>query len=313
LANHRYSNLDPTHAPHGARAILRWGVTERLRGRRRRRPPGPPAPRVEPDLELIHGSSERPLITWIGHCSYLCSLGGRRFLIDPVFSSHAGVLYPRYDAPGLSARELPRIAAILLTHNHFDHLDARAMREIDRSVPAVAPLGMARWLRGRGRQEVHELDWWQQIELEGLSVTLVPSCHWSRRGVFDTNRALWGGYVVEADGVRVYHAGDSAYFEGFAEIGRRFPELSAAMLPIGAYEPGWFMEHYHMNPEQAGQAFLDLGARTMVPMHWGAFQLADDPLCEPFDRIRAWWQVQAPGDRRLALMSVGETIELERG
>jgi L-ascorbate metabolism protein UlaG (beta-lactamase superfamily) len=211
----------------------------------------------------------------------------------------------------LTARELPEIAAVLLTHNHYDHLDGGAVRAVSPELPIVAPLGMGRWLRRRGRRSVHELGWWQSISLDGLTVTLVPSCHWSRRGVFDTNRALWGGYVVEAGGLRMYHAGDSAYFDGFGEIGRRFSNLSAAMLPIGAYEPAWFMEHYHMNPEQAGQAFLELGARTLVPMHWGAFQLADEPLCEPADRIRAWWQRHAPEGRRLAVMAVGETIELE--
>jgi L-ascorbate metabolism protein UlaG (beta-lactamase superfamily) len=232
-------------------------------------------------------------------------------LIDPVFARHAGTLYPRYGKPGLTARELPEVAAVLLTHNHYDHLDGGALRAVDSELPVVAPMGIGRWLRRRRRRVVHELEWWQSFSLDGLSVTLVPSCHWSRRGVFDTNRALWGGYVIEAEGRSIYHAGDSAYFDGFGEIGGRFPDLSAALLPIGAYEPAWFMEHYHMNPEQAGQAFLELGARTLVPMHWGAFQLADEPLCEPAERVRAWWDRHASEDRRLAVMAVGETIELE--
>jgi L-ascorbate metabolism protein UlaG (beta-lactamase superfamily) len=117
--------------------------------------------------------------------------------------------------------------------------------------------------------------------------------------------------VIRGGGCSVYHAGDSAWFDGFAEIGRRFPCLDAAMLPIGGYEPGWFMEHYHLNPEQAGRAFLDLGARRLLPMHWGTFQLTDEPLLEPADRMRAWWRLEGPGDgRMLDLIPVGETLRL---
>jgi L-ascorbate metabolism protein UlaG (beta-lactamase superfamily) len=309
--SHRFANPDPAHAPHGARAILRWGVFDRLRGSRRRRPPGPPAPSVDPDLGLIRDRSKRARLTWIGHSSFLCGLGSTRFLIDPVFADHAGTLYPRFGAPGLAARDLPEVEAILLTHNHYDHLDSGAVRAVGPDVPVVAPLGMGGWLRRHVRRSVHELGWWQSVELDDLTVTLVPARHWSRRGVLDTNRALWGGYVVEGDRHSVYHAGDSAWFDGFQEIGRRFPGLSAALLPIGAYEPAWFMEHFHMNPEQAGRAFLELGAQTLVPMHWGSFQLADEPLCEPAERIRAWWHGHAPENRRLAVIAIGETVVLE--
>ena len=309
---HRFHNLDPAHQPHGAAAIVRWGVTDRLLGRRRKAPPGPPAPAVAPDLELIHGDGPHSWLTWIGHASFLGSLAGRRFLIDPVFSDHAGVLYRRTGDPGLRPEELPPVHAMLVTHNHFDHLDAMAIRAVPADVPVVAPLGLGRWLERHGRRAVVELRWWESVDFDGLAVTLVPARHWSRREIFDTNRSWWGGYVVEAGGRRVYHAGDTAWFDGFAEIARRFPELDAAMLPIGGYEPGWFMEHYHLNPEQAGAAFLELGARPLVPMHWGAFQLTDEPLCEPAERMRDWWGVEAPDDGRLlCLLAVGETTVLE--
>ncbi len=308
---HRYSNQDPAHRPHGPRAILRWGITDRLRGRRRRRAPGPPAPRVEPDLELIHERSERPRLTWIGHASFLGALTGRWFLIDPVFAGHAGVLYPRFDRPGLQRGDLPEPTVVAVTHNHFDHLDRGALRDVPAHVPVVVPLGMGRWFGRRGRTRVVELGWWESVDVDRLRVTLVPACHWSRRGVLDTNRSLWGGYVIEGGGHLLYHAGDSAWFDGFREIGRRFPDLTAAMLPIGAYEPAWFMEHYHLSPEQAGRAFLELGAGRLVPMHWGAFQLADEPLVEPVDRIRTWWRDRAPDARQMSVMAVGETIVLE--
>jgi L-ascorbate metabolism protein UlaG (beta-lactamase superfamily) len=118
--------------------------------------------------------------------------------------------------------------------------------------------------------------------------------------------------VVEGGGCSVYHSGDTAWFEGFAEIGRRFPTLDAAMLPVGGYEPAWFMEHYHLNPEQAGRAFLDLGSHCLVPMHWGTFQLTDEPLCEPIDRMRAWWRSDGPSNpRRLHVLDVGASLFLE--
>jgi len=306
---HRYTNLDPTHRPHGPAAILRWGITDRLFGRRQKRPPGPPAPLVSPDTDLIHGGTTEPWLTWLGHASFLGSLDGHRFLIDPFFSPHAGWFYPRSLPPPMRIDQLPETSAVLVTHNHYDHLDAGVYRFFGDEVTVVAPLGMGRWMRQRGCTRVIELEWWNQTEVGGLLITLVPACHWSRRGIFDTNRVLWGGYVIEGGGNSFYHSGDTASFEGFGEIGRRFPELDAAMLPIGGYEPGWFMEHYHLNPEQAGRAFLDLGARHLVPMHWGTLQLTDEPLCEPIDRMRSWWQTNGPNNPcQLEVLDVGASL-----
>ena len=201
---------------------------------------------------------------------------------------------------------------ILITHNHYDHLDGPSLRALPQDVMAVVPLGLGRWFRGRNRRPVCELEWWESVEVGGLIVTLVPARHWSRRSVGDTNRSLWGGFVVERDGCFVYHAGDSGWFDGFTEIGRRFPRLIAAILPIGAYAPSWFMEPNHMTPEQAGEAFLALEARHLVPMHWGTFQLTDEPLSEPPERLRSWWK-RAPeiAGRELHVMAVGETLILD--
>jgi L-ascorbate metabolism protein UlaG (beta-lactamase superfamily) len=251
-------------------------------------------------------------LTWIGHASFLGNLGGTSFLIDPVFSRHAGVFYPRHTPPGMRIEDLPDIGVVMVTHNHYDHLDAGALRALPPNVPVVVPLGMGRWLRRRGRPQVVELGWWDAIDVAGLTVTLVPARHWSRRGIFDTNRSLWGGLVVEGGGHAIYHAGDTAWFDGFSAIRDRFPGLLAVMLPIGSYEPAWFMEHHHLNPEQAGRAFLELGARCLVPMHWGVFQLTDEPLSEPAERVREWWRRHGPSDgRRLLMMSLGATAELE--
>ena len=307
----RYANVDPLHRFQDARAIWRWGVWDRLTGRRRVRPPGPPAPRREPDAERILEPGNRAQLTWGGHATFLLSLGGRSVLVDPVFSDRVARVVPRHGRAGLAAELMPRLSAILVSHNHYDHLDRPTLCSIDAEVPAIVPRGLGRWFRRWNRRPVVELDWWQATEAEGLTITLVPSRHWSRRWVGDLNRTLWGGFVIQGDGLAVYHAGDSAIFEGFAEIGDRFPDLAAALLPIGAYEPVWFMGRQHMTPEQAGEAFLALRARRLVPMHWGAFQLTDEPISEPIGRMRRWWERRGPRDGRLLNeMAVGETISL---
>ncbi len=320
-----YANLDPTHRPHGLKTVVRWGILDRLTGARQVSPPGPGAPWVTPDLELIRSRSEAPKLTWIGHASFLGSLGGARFLIDPVFSRRVGAFYCRHVPPGLRVRDLPPIDLLLITHSHPDHLDAPSISRLDRTTPVVVPAGLGRWFSRRDFTRVTELDWWHSTEVGqtgGLKVTLTPARHWSRRTPWDGNRSHWGGYVIEAGGTAVYNAGDSAWFDGFREIGRRFPGLEVAMLPIGAYRPAWFMEHNHMNPEQAGRAFLEVGARHFVPMHWGTFQLTDEPLTEPAERIRSWWQAHRPSqakqasplrNKKMHLPAVGETLVLQVG
>lgn len=305
-----FSNLDPEHSPNDFGEFLRWALLDRLTGRRRRRPPGPAARQVPASLDLVRcGSAAR--LTWIGHASFLASLGSSHILIDPVFSDRVGGLIRRHGSPGLLVEQLPRSSAVLVSHAHYDHLDRPSIDALPRDVPRIAPLGVGEIIRGWGHTGVIELDWWESVELERERVTLVPARHWSRRWRSGLNRALWGGFVIESDAGSIYHAGDSASFAGFAAIGERFPGLLAAMLPIGSYDPAWFMERQHMNPEQAGEAFLSLDAGSLVPMHWGTFQLTDEPLCEPERRMRRWWEERRPEGKRLHSLAVGQTISLE--
>jgi L-ascorbate metabolism protein UlaG (beta-lactamase superfamily) len=204
---------------------------------------------------------------------------------------------------------LPPIDAVLVSHNHYDHLDLPTVEQV--GAPVVAGLGLERWFRDRGLAAT-ELGWWGSTKVGPVRVTFVPAQHWSRRGLLDTNRTLWGGFVVEGSGATVYHSGDTAYFGGFAEIGARFPAIDAALLPIGAYDPAWFMEPMHMNPEQALQAFVDLGARTFVAMHWGTFKLADEPLDEPPARLEAERERRGLPAERVRVVAVGETLEFAR-
>jgi L-ascorbate metabolism protein UlaG (beta-lactamase superfamily) len=166
-------------------------------------------------------------------------------------------------------------------------------------------------LRSAGLPRIVELEWWESHQVGDVRVTLVPSQHWSMRSPFDKNRRLWGGFVYESAEATVYHAGDTAFSERvFREIGERFPRIDAAMLPIGAYDPAWFMQPQHQNPEEAGRAFELLGARRFVAMHWGTFRLTDEPLGEPPARLDAWWAERGLPRDRLWIPAIGETSEL---
>jgi L-ascorbate metabolism protein UlaG (beta-lactamase superfamily) len=300
----RYVNTDGT-GPQSARAVFRWAVLDKLLGRRRSSPSRVAVPSVTPDAALL-SASPRPgegiRLTWLGHASWLIQVSGTSLLVDPVLGERISGVIRRNVAPGLRIDQLPKIDGCLVSHNHYDHLDLPTLQQV--GAPVWAGKGTAPMLRGLGL-EAHELGWWESVSIGGTRVHFVPSQHWSRRGLFDTNEMLWGGFVVEGDATRVYHAGDTAYFRGFSDIGRRFPGMSAAMLPIGAYDPPWFMGTQHMNPEQAVQAFLDLGAQDFLAMHWGTFKLTDEPLDEPPRRLEAEWARLGLTAGRLYLLPVG--------
>jgi L-ascorbate metabolism protein UlaG (beta-lactamase superfamily) len=255
-------------------------------------------------------TAARPTLTWIGHASYLVQLGGRSILTDPVLSPRI-VTLARHVPPGLDWSALPRVTAVTVSHNHMDHMDAPTLRRLGPDVTYLVPSGLAGWFRRAGLTRVVELAWWDAAEVDGVRFTFVPAHHWSRRGLFDTNASLWGGFVMEADGLRVYHAGDTALFDGFAEIGARVGPIDAALLPIGAYEPRWFMQSQHMNPQDAVAAFTALGARRFVAMHWGTFKLTDEALDEPPRVLRAEWAARNLPDARLAVPAIGETLWLD--
>jgi L-ascorbate metabolism protein UlaG (beta-lactamase superfamily) len=264
---------------------------------------------VAPDLARLGtppAVGEGMRLTWLGHASWLIQAEGASLLVDPVLSQRMAGFIPRNVPPGIALDRLPRIDGCLVTHNHYDHLDLPTLQSV--RAPVWAGQGTAPLLRAAGL-EAHELGWWDGDRVGAVGFHFVPSQHWSRRGLFDVNAMLWGGFVVEGGGARVYHAGDTAYFGGFSEIGRRFPRIRAAMLPIGAYDPPWFMESQHMNPEQAVQACLDLGGDNLLAMHWGTFKLTDEPLGEPPARLEAEWKRRALAPERLHILAVGATWE----
>jgi L-ascorbate metabolism protein UlaG (beta-lactamase superfamily) len=303
----RFTNLDGSAMPHGLGAVLRWklGLHE---GPKLRTPSRAAVPVVGNDGKALRRAID-PALTWIGHATWLVQLGGRTILTDPVYSSRLAVI-PRNVAPGVAMGDLPRIDVVTVSHNHRDHMDAPTLRRLGPDPVYVVPAGCEDWFRRAGMPRVVPMQWWQEEEVEGVRITFVPAQHWSRRSLLDENASLWGGFVLERDGVRAYHSGDTAWFHGFAEIGRRAGPIHAAMLPIGAYEPRWFMRTQHMNPEDAVQAFAALGAERFFAMHWGTFKLTDEALDEPPQRLRqAWDEAGLPLDRR-HIPAIGETIRL---
>ena len=307
MGSRRFVNLDGS-GPQPFSNVLKWGVVDRLAGRRRRSPARALVPRVEADRRVLASppaQAEPARLTWLGHASFLVQIDGVNLLTDAVLFDRIAGGIRRNVPPALGVNELPPIAASLVSHNHYDHLDLPTLAAV--GAPVIGGLGLARYLERAGL-ECTELGWWERTRVAGVDVSFVPSQHWSRRGLADANQSLWGGFVIEGRSARVYHAGDTAYFDGFREIGRRFPGLDAAMLPIGAYDPAWFMEQQHMNPEQATQGFVDLGARRFVAMHWGTFKLADEPLDEPPERLRAEWKCRGLDETRLGLVAVGESL-----
>jgi L-ascorbate metabolism protein UlaG (beta-lactamase superfamily) len=220
-------------------------------------------------------------ITWIGHASFLVQTAEHSILIDPNWAKWLSVI-KRLRHPGVELHDLPEIDLVLVTHAHFDHLDRKTLRQVADQQPIVVPQHVGNLVHNLGFHQVQELGLWQSFSYRGLKVTLTPAHHWGARVLHDSHRGF-GGFIIEWQGRTVFHAGDSAYFPGFAEIGQR-SAIELALLPIGAYDnPS--QRDVHMNPEQALEAFLELRARTLIPMHYGTFRLSYEPLHEPPQRL----------------------------
>jgi L-ascorbate metabolism protein UlaG (beta-lactamase superfamily) len=251
-------------------------------------------------------AAEAPVACWIGHATWCFRLGGKLVITDPIFGRAGGVV-KRLVPPGVALAELPRVDVVLVSHDHHDHLDPASIRALPASALYVTPLGNGPRLR---KPNVVELDWWQTHHAGDLAITLVPARHWSMRAPWNRNATLWGGFVVRGPEGAVYHAGDTAWGDHFAEIGARCGSIDWAMLPIGGYNPRWFMESQHVDPDEAAGAFLALGARNLLAMHWGTFRLTDEAVGEPPARLRAWSHAQGLPADRLWILDAGEARPL---
>jgi N-acyl-phosphatidylethanolamine-hydrolysing phospholipase D len=249
-------------------------------------------------------------VTWVGHATFAVHDDADVFLTDPHFGERA-LIPKRVVPPGVPVESIPDDAFAVVSHNHYDHLDAWSVDHLPESVSWFVPLGLGDWFRDRGRENVRELDWWESVQHGRWTVTCLPSQHWTRRIGQGTNRVLWCAWLMDSGSRRYFFAGDTGYFHGFSEYARRFGPIDVAMLPIGAYEPRWFMRHQHMDPAEAWRAFKDLGARWMLPMHWGTFDLTDEPLdLPPQELLRV---VQEAGDDAapIRILDVGESFHLD--
>jgi L-ascorbate metabolism protein UlaG (beta-lactamase superfamily) len=255
-------------------------------------------------------------VTWVGHATYVVQLGGKVILTDPVWSRKIPGVPERVTPVGLPFEALPRVDAVVISHNHYDHLDAPTVRRLPRDTPVFVPGMLGSWFRSRGFRAVTELDWWESAALGDVRLDFVPAHHWSRRGLTDTCKTLWGGWMLSVSDfagsrAKIYFAGDTGYGHWFGEIGKRHPDIDLALMPVGAYEPNWFMRPMHCSPAEAVRACGDLGARRMATMHWGTFILSAEPLLAPVTEASAAWEAAGRNRDDLWTLAVGESRTLQ--
>lgn len=342
----RFENQDQVEQHNSYKQLKRWRK-ERIR-KLKLKDYSYRVPNVEPDLPFLQHNREIPAITWIGHSTFFIQIGGLNVITDPVWASQMA-FQKRLAPPGVPIEEMPPIDIVLISHSHYDHLNISSLRRLKGEKLLLVPVGLSTKLRLKGFSRVKELNWWDSVTEKGVSFTFVPSQHWTRRNPWDTNSSHWGGWVIEQVGKQadslsvsrqeaaassdksgehasnpadkacsrplvsasptVYFAGDSGYFGGFKEIGSRF-DIDVALMPIGAYEPEWFMGPQHVTPEEALQAFEDVGASWFVPMHYGAFKLADDTPLEALERLEAERLRRGLREDRVIVLPHGETWKL---
>jgi N-acyl-phosphatidylethanolamine-hydrolysing phospholipase D len=324
LPDGRFKNPWAGAELHGFGDFLKW------RWNQRRNPPPPdPAPGTFPVAKpsfVARAAAQELVATWVGHATVLLQIAGVNVLTDPVWSARASpsqLFGPRrVTQPGIPFDALPAIDVVLLSHNHYDHLDKTTVRSLARRFPEavwLVPLRLAALVTRWGVKRVQELDWWQESTMDGVRFGCTPAQHFSSRSFTDRDRTLWCGWAATGPGHKVYFAGDTAYHPEFRQIAERFGPFDLTLLPIGAYEPRWFMGTVHMNPEDALRAYLDLTtpfAETLrgavLPIHWGTFRLTDEAMTEPPDRMRRDWAEAALPPDLLWLSRHGETRRLTR-
>ena len=274
-------------------------------------------PKILPNLKdrIKAMPEDEDFIAWIGHSTFLLRIQGEYWLTDPIFSERA-LLPKRVTPPAINWEALKEITGtvnVLISHNHYDHLDVKSIRSLPEKSHIFVPLGLKQVVESISGGDVRELDWWDTIYFKGgVKLVCLPTQHWSRRLGQDTNSTLWASYILVTPGISIYYGGDSGYFIGYQEIGRRFPNISYALLPITAYHPRWFMHYAHMNIKEAMDAFRDLGARHFIPTQWGTFHLGDNPPGYPALDLMKSIQKMNPDPSRFIIMDIGQIIRMGR-
>jgi N-acyl-phosphatidylethanolamine-hydrolysing phospholipase D len=329
-----FENNYPTEPLHGLWAVIQWRVSSWAKGIPKL--PVTPTPELVPDLGAIEANARagvrmQPALTWIGHATALVQAGGLNVLTDPQFSERASPLSwagpKRLYAPAISPVQLPHIDVVLISHNHYDHLDTASVKVLNAQAGGpplfIVPLGLKPWLAAQGIANTVELDWWDAHKVGGAEFVLTPVQHWSSRKPWDRKESLWGGFAVFAPEFHWFFSGDTGYSKDFADIAARFAPrqpgqaqgggFDLALLPVGCYEPRWFMKEQHLNPDDSVRVHQDLRAKASVGIHWGTFHgLCDEPLDQAPVDLAAARRAHSVGEGEFSLMALGETRKLPR-
>lgn len=322
--NFKYSDRDKPHrGPKGFlnnydnsahESILKWQWERLIKPRK----PRDFAPEIlRPDTDFLNNNRTRTTLTWFGHSTSLLQVDGKNILFDPVFSERASPLSfmgpKRYTKNPLEIVELPAIDLVMVSHNHYDHLDIESLEVIAKLNPSahfLVALGDGDLLKSRGIQNVHEMDWWEEFKLDSLKVTFTPSQHWSQRWIFLPNQSLWGGYHVATANFKMIYTGDTGYSQDFQDIYNKLGAVDLALIPVGAYEPRWFMKKTHVNPEESVQIHNDLHSKVSIGVHWGTYKLTDENLIEPVEDLAKVLKAAPLKDSEFKVLKHGETLSL---
>ncbi|CAN5256133.1 MBL fold metallo-hydrolase [soil metagenome] len=263
-------------------------------------------------LQQIEKHSAHDSCTWLGHDTFLIRAAGLTLLTDPYLTDYASPikgLFRRYSPPGLTVAMLPKIDVLLVSHNHYDHLDAHTVAQLPNRelIQVIVPLGLGDFFRYYGYKKIIELDWHSCWHTDNLSVTALPAIHFSGRGLFDHNKTLWAGYLLEISGKRIYFAGDTAYGALFSQLGQQYGPIDYGFVPIGAYLPRELLKASHTTPAEAVQMGIDMRINTLIGMHWGTVKLSDEPLFEPPELFLRAGREANYTDEQLWVMKIGET------
>lgn len=284
FAQERFSNSDGMKNEKSLSEVLKWSWS--------REEPKKEFIKTNENINLNSLKDREHYALWIGHSTFLINNGDLTILTDPIFSERASPLTfagpKRLIKPVIKIKDLPKVDVITISHNHYDHLDVNSLRKIQKKFPNVkilVPKGDLKLLRNYNLNNGFEFLWWEEIIFDNTKFIFTPAQHWSARGLRDRNKSLWGSWFIKTEEKNIFHAGDTGYSEDFIEIRNRLGAVDFAMIPIGAYDPQWFMSYSHVNPEEALKIAKDLDAKKSIGMHWGTFILTDEPVLEPRERL----------------------------
>lgn len=270
-------------------------------------------PRVLPDTAARLGRTQGDFILWIGHNSFLIRIGNTYWLTDPIFSKRA-LLPARVTPPAITVRELNALVKaprIIISHNHYDHLDKASIKALPRTSQVYVPLGLGPLVRKMNKPDTLEMDWWEEKDLgDGVRLVCLPAQHWSMRIAQGRNKSLWAAWLLITPEKTLFFGGDSGYFKGFEEIGRQYPDIDYAFMATTAYHPRWFMHYQHMNIPEAVQAFEDIGAKIFIPTQWGTFPLGDEPPGYPGLDLNRHIKMRNLDPGRFKIMDIGQILPI---